>query len=192
MKVNLPEVLRGIKGSPSLIVDVETSGLHPFAGDFTCCIGLATPGLKWEEVIPVRVAGERCLTDKELKRITGALSNVPELIGHNLKSDLHHLARLGYWPSDAQVLRDNIVLGRLSEHRRHPELGLKELGEHHLGPEVVTYEETFKEKKRLLKIRGKGNAETPWQVLREYNLGDLRLTDWVYTLLGCIVLPVMK
>lgn len=128
----IPDFARKIQSWNSVAVDVETNGLDPWLGHRPIGIGLSPMNAEKYYYLPI--TGDIRPVLQELSR--------PNLLGHDIKFDLHSLASIGWKPGDEQQFVDDIVAARLWAKEEHPDIDLKTLGKRIFGydyedPQVV-------------------------------------------------------
>jgi len=153
-----------MQGWKAALVDIESNGVEPYLGSRAIGRGLSPYDGQQYYYLPLQ-------DHLDIRPILDPLEQLP-LIGHNIKSDLHHLNQLG-WCGRQALFMDTIVMARLWYKEEHPHLGLKELAK-----QIFNFD--YPNSKVIEGIKAGKADKIPLPELAEYCCTDLRLTKELY------------
>jgi len=150
-KIIYETVLPNLLSSDTWVIDVETNGLDYFGIHQICGIGIAAAGNNAGNetyYFPFRHQQGRNLHPEVLVDLIKHMNRRQNLIGYNIKFDLHFLANEGLDVTDITLV-DVLVLVRLTEPASVKELGLTPTIKRSYGSKASEYDvETKKELRR--------------------------------------------
>ena len=150
-----------------VLLDTETTGANPYLGARPIGLGLGPFDEEKYYYLPLLN-----LNELDVAPIIRVLER-KNLMGHNIKFDLHMLRTLGWHPEPQTSFIDTIVMARLWATEEHPQLGLKELSK-----QIFNYEY---EDPQVVKIAKAGKlAEIDPALAGHYCCEDLWLTKRLY------------
>jgi DNA polymerase-1 len=141
--------------SERLVVDVETTGLRPWAGrgrpaDQVCGVAVLSEGRSF--YFPVRHAGGQNIEPSQYKALLEVLGQAKTFVNHNVSFDIKMLTRDGMRFPDQVV--DTMVGAHL--YNENTSVGLKNFCDQYLGDDSSQQAEDLD---RVLRNRGLGKAE---------------------------------
>jgi len=172
---HIPALGRKIQSWKAIVIDVETVGAEPYLGARHIGLGLGSFEQEQYYYLPLQN-----LNKFDLQPLIEPLEQKP-LIGHNIKFDLHMLARLG-WQGKQESFIDTIVMARLWAKEEHPQLSLKELGK-----QIFSFE--YPNQKVVQMVKTSKADQIPLPDLAEYCCTDLWLTKRLYNWLKLNLSP---
>ena len=150
-KIIYETVLPNLLSSDTWVIDVETNGLDYFGMHQICGIGIVAAGDSADNetyYFPFRHQQGRNLHPEVLVDLIKHMNRRQNLIGYNIKFDLHFLANEGLDVTDITLV-DVLVLVRLTEPASVKELGLTPTIKRSYGSKASEYDvETKKELRR--------------------------------------------
>tara|TARA_R110002020_G_scaffold2594_2_gene12353 strand:+ start:3566 stop:5584 length:2019 start_codon:yes stop_codon:yes gene_type:complete len=168
-----------IQKDQAIVVDVETNGLDSYSSHQICGVGVGEmDSMGLMQYYPIRHHQGENLEYRSYKKLIEVLNTVPNLIGYNIKFDLHFLENDGLEISD-QKLIDVIVMVRLIEDSEIKELSLTDTGRRHYGDSAVQYDIDTKKELRSKKWNKDFSLASP-EMLGEYCKKDVSLTARLY------------
>lgn len=161
------------RDKPSKVaVDTETTGLEWL--DVPFCITLA-----WQNADGI--TSHYLDLDSQFEEAEYILSQIPTLVMHNAKFDMHKLIRVGLLSRD-QLTVDSFEDTQILAHvyNEYLPLGLKPLAEVILGESTDEASVIKAEKKRLKLTKKDGYDKLPVEVVKPYALKDAEFTYKLY------------
>lgn len=160
---NFDQALDGFADESRLVLDTETTGIHPWQGDRMCGISLATPALEHICYFPFRHRLGRNLSQSYLDILIGFLNRRHLLLtGWNLKFDLEMLWFDGLRQPD---YAEDVMLACHHLDENDKPFELKRWAANRIDPAAEQAEEDMD---RLLRSLGfKGNSSTIKQYICE-------------------------
>jgi DNA polymerase I-like protein with 3'-5' exonuclease and polymerase domains len=164
----IPKLAERMRSWDVVVIDCETTATDAWSPETEVLgFGVAPLGADEHFYLPVN-HHEIQLNPLDLRPVLEVLEQIP-LIGHDIKFDLHMLARLGFVPKQDKFM-DVIVMGRLWAYEEHPRLDLEFLGKDLIGYEYITNLKKFRNRLKDFSIAHVGN----------YCIEDVYLTKLLY------------
>lgn len=172
-KKNFQRAIDGFLDWDRLIVDTETTGLHPWLGDRVCGVSLATPDLSHICYFPFRHEPGGNLPLRYLHSLIQLLQR-RKLTGWNLKFDLEMLACDGLPLPD---YAEDIMLAAHHLNENDQPFELKRWAAKYVDPEADEAEKRLKKLLKSLKLK-KGDISKLWpDETEEYACDDVYYTE---------------
>jgi len=168
-----------VADSPSFVIDVETDGLDPFGENEICGIGLSSLHDDKSYYFPIRHKQGDNLPMMCYQELIYFLSSVTELIGYNLKFDLHFLRKDRLQFNQYVRLVDAIVMVRLTEPTVIKDLDLTSTLKRTYGEEAAQYDLDMKQYLRTNKWTKDFSLASP-EMLGAYCEQDVLWTKRLY------------
>jgi len=157
---------RRVADWPAVVLDLEATGTEPYLGDKPVGIGVGNYADEKQYYLPTEG-----LNPHDLRPLIEPLQT-SELIGHNIKYDLHMSTFLG-WKGTQEMLFDTMVMGRIWSREDHPQLGLKEM-----AAQVLGYE--YQDPETVLLVKKGRVDKVPLPRLAKYCCEDVWCTRELY------------
>jgi DNA polymerase-1 len=166
-------------GFPTLVLDLETTGLHPYHGDRIIGVALAIPptgdgGDLLTAYLPLRHEAGANVPLEALRHLRPLLAD-PEryLLGWNLKFDAHFLLQEGL--EVRNHLADSMLAAHLANENEMT-FRLKDLGKKYLGAEAGADEAELLAELKLLGLKKEQMGRLPAEKVAPYAEQDVWLT----------------
>ena len=168
--------LNTLLSTDTWIVDVETNGLNSFGMNQICGVGVATEDSSY--YFPFRHQQGTNLHPDVLVDLMKHMNERKNLIGYNIKFDLHFLSQDGLDITDMNLI-DVLVMVRLTEHSTVKDLDLTSTLKRSYGDEAAQYDIETKKYLRSNKWH-KDFSLAPADVLGEYCIKDVEWTRQLF------------
>ena len=173
------QAIAELKEESSFVIDVETDGLDPFGENEICGIGLSPCDGDKSYYFPIRHKQGDNLPMMCYQELIYFLSSVTELVGYNLKFDLHFLRKDNLQFNQYERLIDVIVMVRLTEPTVIKDLDLTSTLKRTYGEEAAQYDIDMKQHLRTNKWT-KDFSLAPPDMLGAYCEQDVLWTKRLY------------
>ena len=180
-KESYDKELNHLLSTDTWIVDVETNGLNSFGMNQICGIGIALDCECVEDnayYFPFRHQQGTNLHPKVLADLIKHMNERKNLIGYNIKFDLHFLSQDGLDITDINLI-DVLVMVRLTEHSTVKDLDLTSTLKRSYGDKAAQYDIETKKYLRSNKWH-KDFSLAPADVLGEYCIKDVEWTRQLF------------
>ena len=175
-KESYEKELNNLLSTDTWVVDVETNGLNSFGMNQICGIGIATEDSSY--YFPFRHQQGTNLHPEILVDLIKHMNERKNLIGYNVKFDLHFLSQDGLNIEDINLV-DVLVMVRLTEHSTVKDLDLTSTLKRSYGEEAAQYDIETKKYLRSNKWH-KDFSLAPADVLGEYCIKDVEWTRQLF------------
>lgn len=190
--------LAPFQGARRLVVDTETTGLHPWLGTRICGVSLATTDLSHVCYFPIRHKRGENITRRQYRQLLQMLAETPTLTGWNLKFDLEFFFYDGLPTLEDGSEAEDVMLAahHLNENDRPFEL--KRWASKHVDPHAADAEKELNETiRRYGKEFGfkvyKGKEKAHISELRPEDAEVYACDDVIYTeKLRRLMIPALK